>query len=209
MNGIIFGDFEAQSNTLGFNGSLAVQGNLTAKELTVNYNDAIISCAANNGILNSTDYGLIVGGELVAQNVTVNGAVDLKKFEGINFMDNKCSGLSTANSSQNPIDFEALKATAQNISQYFATQKPNMVIRDGGFISDGQFQGNSNHNYYIFTFGLCKESPCVFPNYLYSSLEQIFFGGNWTGPWNSGYLLDKPIVFNVSIYKQEKKSSYS
>lgn len=200
LNGIIFGDFEAQTNALRFNGSLAVEGNLTATELAINYNDAITKCVANNGTVNLTDYGLIVGGGLVAQNVTVNGAAYLKTDAGVQFIDNVCHTLSSTNASYDPVDFDALKTTALNISQYFASQKPNMVIRDGGFISDGQFQGDTNQNYYIFTFGLCKESPCKFPNYLYSSPEQIFFGGNWTGPWNSGYLVDKPIVFNVSSY---------
>lgn len=199
LNGIVFGNFEAQINALRFNGSLAVEGNLTATELAINYNDAINKCVVNNGTMNITDYGLIVGGGLVAQNVTVNGAAALKSDAGVQFFDNDCHNLSLANTTYQPVDFNALKTTALNISQYFASQKPNMVIRDGGFISDGQFQGDTNQNYYIFTFGLCKESPCKFPNYLYSSPEQIFFGGNWTGPWNSGYLIDRPIVFNIPV----------
>lgn len=107
-----------------------------------------------------------------------------------------------------PVDFNQIYTAATNLSYYLASQRPNVVIRDGGFISDGQFDAESNQEFYIFTFNKCKErGMCVIPDYLYSSPENIFFGGNWSGPWNTAYPIDKRIIFNVSKKKEAWFSS--
>ncbi|KAG2196502.1 hypothetical protein INT47_012796 [Mucor saturninus] len=190
-DGIIFGDFTAQANTQRFNGSLAIQGNFTASGLTVNNRHRTINCTG------SIEYGLSVGGQIQAQNTVVNGAVNVSNLtSGITFTDQKCSNHTTSKH----VDFNQLYAAATDLSYYLASQRPNVVIRDGGFLSDGQFDADSNQEFYIFTFNKCqKKGMCVIPDYLYSSPEHIFFGTNWTGPWNTGYPIDKRIIFNIPI----------
>lgn len=147
-----------------------------------------ITCTPN------TEYGLVVGGQLNTQNTVLNGAVNVLNFtSGITFTDVGCSNTTTKS-----IDFNQLYTAATNLSHYLASQRPNMVIRDGGFLSDGQFDAGSNQEFYIYTFDKCQErGMCVIPDYLYSSAEHIFFGGNWTGPWNTAYPTGKRIIFNV------------
>lgn len=186
FEGIFFGDFNADLGTQQFNKSMAVQGNFKSDSFNVNTNSTAIICSSNTTTL--SDFGLVVGGSLNAINTTVNGAVFYASGGNIT---NGCISNAT-------VDFASLQREALNISQFFAQQKPNMVIRDGGFLSDGQFLGSSNQDYYVYTFNKCTVDTCVMPDYLYSSPEQIFYGGNWTGPYNIDYPKDKPIIFNVS-----------
>lgn len=196
FKGIFFGDFNTEKGTQRFNRSIAVQGNFMSSSFNVNSNATSIACSAN--ITSLTDFGLVVAGALNTVNTTVNGAISSSSSNTGNIT-NGCFSNTT-------VDFDSLQREALNISQFFAQQKPNMVIRDGGFLSDGQFLGSTNQEYYIYTFNKCAVDTCIMPDYLYSSPEQIFYGGNWTGPYNTEYPKDKPIVFNVSrIWLQMRK----
>lgn len=186
FEGIFFGDFNADVGTQQFNKSIAVQGNFKSDSFNVNTNSTASTCSTNTTTL--SDFGLVVGGSLNAINTSVNGAVSYASGGNIT---NGCISNIT-------VDFGSLQREALNISQFFAQQKPNMVIRDGGFLSDGQFLGSSNQDYYVYAFNKCAVDTCVMPDYLYSSPEQIFHGGNWTGPYNADYPKDKPIIFNAS-----------
>lgn len=199
FKGIFFGDFNAEEGTQRFNKSIAIQGNFISNSFQVNNNATSIACSANATSL--ADFGLVVAGSLNMVNTTVNGAISSLPSAG-NITDD-CFSNTT-------VDFDSLQREALNISQFFAQQKPNMVIRDGGFLSDGQFLGSTNQDYYVYTFNKCAVDTCIMPDYLYSSPEQIFYGGNWTGPYNTDYPKDKPIVFNVSHMTTDKeRSSYS
>jgi choice-of-anchor A domain-containing protein len=146
------------------------------------------------------DYALYVQGALNTENLTVHGGIFASSHlntTGIQVTGNNCSSV---DQNLTLFDFEQVKAEAFGVSEYLASLRPNMVIRDGGFLSDGQFKGNQTQNYYVFTFKSCNEQNCTLPNYLYSSPEEIFFGGNWTGPYNTNYKIDKTLVFNVSFH---------
>ncbi|KAL7314501.1 hypothetical protein PS15m_006063 [Mucor circinelloides] len=188
FKGIFFGDFNTEKGTQRFNKSIAVQGSFMSSSFSVNSNATSIVCSANTTSL--TDFGLVVAGTLNTVNTTVNGAISSSSNTGN--ITNGCFSNAT-------VDFDSLQREALNISQFFARQKPNMVIRDGGFLSDGQFLGSTNQDYYIYTFNKCAVDTCIMPDYLYSSPEQIFYGGNWTGPYNTDYPKDKPIVFNIPV----------
>ncbi|KAK4509235.1 uncharacterized protein ATC70_007585 [Mucor velutinosus] len=188
FKGIFFGDFNAEEDTQRFNKSIAVQGNFVSNSFHVNSNATSITCSTNASAM--TDFGLVVAGTLTTVNTTVNGAISSLSSTG-NITDSCFSNIT--------VDFDSLHREALNISQFFAQQKPNMVIRDGGFLSDGQFLGSTNQDYYVYTFYKCAVDTCIMPDYLYSSPEQIFYGGNWTGPYNTNYPKDKPIVFNIPV----------
>ncbi|KAL9549998.1 hypothetical protein MBANPS3_004937 [Mucor bainieri] len=189
FKGIFFGDFNAEEGTQRFNKSIAVQGNFISNSFHVNSN-ATTSIACSTNTTSMTDFGLVVAGTFNMVNTTVNGAISASSSSG-NITDGCFSNIT--------VDFDSLHREALNISQFFAQQKPNMVIRDGGFLSDGQFLGSTNQDYYVYTFNKCAVDTCVMPDYLYSSPEQIFYGGNWTGPYNTDYPKDKPIVFNIPV----------
>ncbi|KAI7898399.1 uncharacterized protein BX663DRAFT_564777 [Cokeromyces recurvatus] len=184
FDGIIFGSFVAEPDTQRFNGSLAIQGNFTASNFIVNSRHKSSKC---------NKHGLVVGGISDATNTVVNGDYSIASGDTTGIISN-CS-----NTHIN-VNFKRLYKKALQISQSLAKMKPNMVIRHGGYLSDGEFLGKSKQNYYVFTFNKCKQKKhCVLPDYLYSTSKQIFLGGNWTGPYNSPYSTDKPIVFNIPI----------
>ncbi|KAI8991391.1 hypothetical protein BDF20DRAFT_844383 [Mycotypha africana] len=193
FDGIIFGNFEAQTGTQRFNGSLAVQGNFTATNFKVN-SDRTIDCPVNTTAVSLDSFGLVIGGALTVKNATVNGASyhasGSVTAEGIK--NNDCNRYAN-------IDFNVLQNEARTISKFFANQRPNMVIRDVGYLTDGEYTSTSNQDYYIYTFNKCAEKFCELPNYLYSDSEEIFNGGNWTGPYNANYPKDKPIIFNIPV----------
>lgn len=165
-------------------------------------NNATTSIACSTNTTSMADFGLVVEGTINTVNTTVNGAIS--SLSGTGNITDGCFSNITA------VDFDSLRREALNISRFFAQQKPNMVIRDGGFLSDGQFLGSTNQDYYVYTFNKCAVDTCVMPDYLYSSPEQIFYGGNWTGPYNTDYPKDKPIIFNVSqIRRKHEGASYN
>ncbi|KAI9482843.1 MAG: hypothetical protein EXX96DRAFT_555805 [Benjaminiella poitrasii] len=184
FDGIIFGDFTAEPKTQQFNGSLAVQGNFTATDYIVDSKQMTADCSR---------FDFVVEGGLETTNTTVNGNYYISSG-------NTTGIVSSCTNTNFTIDFDDLFTTAMNISQMFANMKPNMVLRNGGYLSDGEYLGSSEQQYYIYTFNECDQSnSCILPDYLYSSGRDIFYGSNWTGPYNSGYPTNKPIVFNIPI----------
>lgn len=203
FNGIIFEDFYAQPNTQRFNGSLAVGETFSSDGFIVNVKNAsepAIPCINNTTSLDQI--GLFVSGDLDAKNTTVNGALivasssnnDNDAITNVGVTSSSCVGGPVS------LDFQVLFRTALNISQFLSEQVPNLVLRDGGYLSDGQYLGKDVGPLYTLTF--CDEHcSSSFEEYLYSDPKEIFLGSsnNWTGPYNTDYLVDKPIVFNVSF----------
>lgn len=146
-----------------------------------------IQCIDNTTALDQ--FGLFVGGSINVKNTTVNGAIAASDIYAN--ISSSCVGGSFFP------DFNSLFQTALNVSHFFANQTPNLVIRDGGYLSDGEYLGKDEQKFYTFTFDKCYQQ-CKFPSYLYSDPDEIFHGANWTGPYNTGYLTDKPIIFNVN-----------
>ncbi|KAI8880027.1 hypothetical protein K501DRAFT_276017 [Backusella circina FSU 941] len=195
FDNIIFGNFDAQPGTQRIIGTLAVQGNFTANGYIINGINSNLTCINVSSIY---DYALYVQGVMNTKNVTVHGGIfsSQSNNEGMQWADSNCS---STDQNLTLFDFEQVEIEAFGVSEYLASLQPNMVLRDGGFLSDGQFKGNQNQDYYIFTFESCKEQNCTLPKYLYSSPEEIFFGGNWTGPYNKDYKTDKTLVFNIPV----------
>ena len=187
-------------------GPLAVGGQFTAPEYTVNTNRGQ-NCSENpresfEGI------GLVVGGSTNTQNTLVHGdslnagggtlseIKELNSAEGCAVYDNIGTGV---------FNFKAAENVALRASYILAMHEPNMYIDDTGNITD---LGSGNSSFKVFTFNTCNSGNCNVGGML-SNPEAIFLGfTGYDGPTGDVPSATDTVVFNACNFSNVVRHLY-
>ncbi|KAK4517287.1 tRNA (guanine-N(7)-)-methyltransferase non-catalytic subunit TRM82 [Mucor velutinosus] len=186
---VFFGDFDTDGGQ-DILGPLAVQGDFKASGYYVNANgDA--DCSDPNDI---SEYALVVGTSVHANQVRVKGAADVPaETQGLQETQSSCA----IKTNVSLYDFDQAQSNAIEASKTLASMKPTLMLDSNGKLTS---IGTSNNDFHIVIFKSCNDGDCnPFPGQMSDPSAMLEGIGNWNGPQEMSWPSDGTLVFNIPI----------